>query len=466
MLVGIGVSIWLFANQTKYIGVVPKHHPAFGDITFEVGFVIAAVLYCVLFLALEADRGRRRRAGSRRVAGVTAVDPTADGSRSRSRRPGSGSAEGGIPIGGALIGADGTVLGRGHNRRVQDDDPSMHGETAAFRNAGRQPSYRGTTMVTTLSPCWYCSGLVRQFGITPGRHRRGAHVLRRPRLAGRERRRGRAARRPGVRADDDRLHRRLPRAVERGHRRRLTPASTARIGRKLSPGEKNLPIPAGRIGDSQLVASRYSGWRPKVEVVPSDVSTRKNRSSGKPGPKQDRTDAQRRAGSAAQERLAARRAADAARRASQARRKRILTIVAPIVAVAVLVGGFVAVKAATGAGSPKSGQAATVAAAAVITDVTSVPSATLDAVGAGTATSVPKSVDATALTAGGKPEILYVGAEYCPYCAAERWAMVVALSRFGTFTEPRQTASSTSDVYPSTHDLLRSTARRSPAHIG
>ncbi|QNS04789.1 nucleoside deaminase [Streptomyces xanthii] len=75
-------------------------------------------------------------------------------------------AEGGIPIGAALYGADGTLLGRGHNRRVQDDDPSVHGETDAFRNAGRQRSYRGTTMVTTLSPCWYCSGLVRQFGIS------------------------------------------------------------------------------------------------------------------------------------------------------------------------------------------------------------------------------------------------------------------------------------------------------------
>jgi len=77
-----------------------------------------------------------------------------------------GLAEGGIPIGAALFGADGILLGRGHNRRVQDDDPSMHAETAAFRNAGRQRSYRGTTMVTTLSPCWYCSGLVRQFGIS------------------------------------------------------------------------------------------------------------------------------------------------------------------------------------------------------------------------------------------------------------------------------------------------------------
>ncbi|GAB2470400.1 nucleoside deaminase [Jatrophihabitans fulvus] len=74
--------------------------------------------------------------------------------------------EGGIPIGAALVGADGTVLGRGHNRRVQQDDPSIHGETDAFRNAGRQRTYRGTTMVTTLSPCWYCSGLVRQFGIS------------------------------------------------------------------------------------------------------------------------------------------------------------------------------------------------------------------------------------------------------------------------------------------------------------
>ena len=74
--------------------------------------------------------------------------------------------EGGIPIGGALFAADGTVLGRGHNRRVQLGDPSIHGETDAFRNAGRQRTYRGTTMVTTLSPCWYCSGLVRQFGIS------------------------------------------------------------------------------------------------------------------------------------------------------------------------------------------------------------------------------------------------------------------------------------------------------------
>jgi cytosine deaminase len=73
--------------------------------------------------------------------------------------------EGGIPIGSALFDAGGNLLGRGHNQRVQRDDPSAHAEVEAFRNAGRRRSFRDTIMVTTLSPCWYCSGLVRQFGI-------------------------------------------------------------------------------------------------------------------------------------------------------------------------------------------------------------------------------------------------------------------------------------------------------------
>jgi len=76
-----------------------------------------------------------------------------------------GLAEGGIPIGAALFHANRRLLGAGHNRRVQDGDPSVHGETDAFRKAGRQRSYRNTIMVTTLAPCWYCSGLVRQFKI-------------------------------------------------------------------------------------------------------------------------------------------------------------------------------------------------------------------------------------------------------------------------------------------------------------
>jgi cytosine/creatinine deaminase len=77
-----------------------------------------------------------------------------------------GLAEGGIPIGAALFASDGRLLGRGHNRRVQDDDPSLHAETDAFRRSGRRRAYRDTVMVTTLAPCWYCSGLVRQFGIS------------------------------------------------------------------------------------------------------------------------------------------------------------------------------------------------------------------------------------------------------------------------------------------------------------
>lgn len=95
---------------------------------------------------------------------ISAIDPAAmlavalDEARA-------GYAEGGVPVGAALFAADGTLLGRGRNRRVQDDDPSTHGETAAFRAAGRRPTYRDTTLATTLSPCWYCSGLILQFGI-------------------------------------------------------------------------------------------------------------------------------------------------------------------------------------------------------------------------------------------------------------------------------------------------------------
>src|SRR5580700_9836929 len=76
-----------------------------------------------------------------------------------------GLAEGGIPIGAAIFDASGKLIGAGHNRRVQNGDPSLHGETDAFRNAGRKRSYRNLIMVTTLAPCWYCSGLVTQFQI-------------------------------------------------------------------------------------------------------------------------------------------------------------------------------------------------------------------------------------------------------------------------------------------------------------
>lgn len=75
-----------------------------------------------------------------------------------------GLSEGGLPIGAAIFRQDGSVVGSGHNRRIQNEDPSLHAETDAFRNTGRQRSYRDLIMVTTLAPCWYCSGLIRQFG--------------------------------------------------------------------------------------------------------------------------------------------------------------------------------------------------------------------------------------------------------------------------------------------------------------
>jgi len=75
-----------------------------------------------------------------------------------------GLSEGGIPIGAAIFNRQGELISSGRNRRVQQGDPSIHGETDAFRRAGRQRSYRDLIMVTTLAPCWYCSGLVRQFG--------------------------------------------------------------------------------------------------------------------------------------------------------------------------------------------------------------------------------------------------------------------------------------------------------------
>ena len=73
--------------------------------------------------------------------------------------------EGGVPIGAALFDANGKLLGAGRNRRLQHNDPAMHAETDAFRRAGRRAHYQDAIMVTTLAPCWYCSGLIRQFRI-------------------------------------------------------------------------------------------------------------------------------------------------------------------------------------------------------------------------------------------------------------------------------------------------------------
>jgi creatinine deaminase len=109
-----------------------------------------------------------RAVTSGNIAGVT-VSPVVPGPHEMLavalEQARAGAAQGGVPVGAALFAADGTLLGAGQNRRVQDGDPATHGETAAFRAAGRRPDYAGTTMVTTLSPCFFCAGLIRQFRI-------------------------------------------------------------------------------------------------------------------------------------------------------------------------------------------------------------------------------------------------------------------------------------------------------------
>jgi hypothetical protein len=156
---------------------------------------------------------------------------------------------------------------------------------------------------------------------------------------------------------------------------------------------------------------------------------------------------------AARERVAAMRA----EQARAARRRRVLLAGGSIGVVVVLLVALVVAKAA-GLGSGGSGGSTTsaqpaAASTAVVTAVTGVPQATLDKVGAGTVQAVPRKVDAPALTSGGKPKVLYVGAEYCPFCAAQRWPVVVALSRFGTWTGLGQTTSASDDVYPDTSTL-------------
>lgn len=156
------------------------------------------------------------------------------------------------------------------------------------------------------------------------------------------------------------------------------------------------------------------------------------------------------------ERRAARRAAEAAAAAAQARRDRrarLTRVVAPIAAVLLVVVVLVVVKLANGGNKLESGQRGAPAAATVIQQVTHVPTATLDTVGIGSVKTAPTALSGAALTQNGKPQVLYIGAEYCPFCAAQRWGVVVALSRFGTFTNLGQTASSPSDVHPNTATL-------------
>jgi hypothetical protein len=156
----------------------------------------------------------------------------------------------------------------------------------------------------------------------------------------------------------------------------------------------------------------------------------------------------------AEKRLAAERAAAArARLATAQRRRRMWLVGGAVLAVLAVIGALVIVKVAVGGTEPKSGKKATTATSSLIKDLSSVPAASFDAVGRGSAQAGPSPITAAPLQSGGKPRVLYVGAEYCPYCAAERWAMALALTRFGTFSKLGTTASSPSDVYPNTATL-------------
>lgn len=154
---------------------------------------------------------------------------------------------------------------------------------------------------------------------------------------------------------------------------------------------------------------------------------------------------------AIRDRQAAQRALAEASGARAARRRRLLSVLGPIGAVLLVVAVLVVVKLAGDSGTPKSGDRASAAAAAVIQDLTGVPAATFDAVGVGTSKPAPKPINDELALQDGKPRVLYIGAEYCPYCAAERWPMIVALSRFGTWSGLKQSSSPPApEAFPNT----------------
>ncbi|HEY0692196.1 MAG TPA: DUF929 family protein [Kribbella sp.] len=134
------------------------------------------------------------------------------------------------------------------------------------------------------------------------------------------------------------------------------------------------------------------------------------------------------------------------------RRRRLLSAGAAVAVVVAVIAGLIIAK-LSGAGASTPSAASGLASSQVMTDVTSVPAATLNKIGVGSAQGGPQHITAPALTQAGKPKVLYVGAEYCPFCAAERWPVVVALSRFGTFTNLGVTSSASNDVYPNTPTL-------------
>ena len=152
---------------------------------------------------------------------------------------------------------------------------------------------------------------------------------------------------------------------------------------------------------------------------------------------------------AAREKAAAMREAD---RRAEARRRNLLVAGTAVVVVLILFAVTIAVKLASKP-TAAAGTAAVPASASLVSKVTSVPASVLSSVGAGGVSNPLTVAKGPSLTDGGRPLVVYLGAEYCPYCAAERWSMVVALSRFGTFSGLKTTHSSSTDTYPNTSTL-------------
>ena len=210
------------------------------------------------------------------------------------------------------------------------------------------------------------------------------------------------------------------------------------------------PGPPAGAGPGRLRAGSYAepGVVGNLSARLTDYGSVSPRKTPRPGPKSSG------APSSAQQRLAAERAAAArARIADAQRRRRLFAVGGSVLAIIVVVGGLLIARLATGGNSAKSGTKATAAGSQLVTRISAVPQSVFDTIKTGSATGRPSAVNAPALTQKGKPLVLYIGAEYCPYCAAERWSVAAALSRFGSLHNVGQTASSPSDVYPSTPTL-------------
>ena len=196
------------------------------------------------------------------------------------------------------------------------------------------------------------------------------------------------------------------------------------------------------------------------------MSAKRGGSAARPGPSRvSAPTAAQRKRLAAQRRLTAQRAVAAEASARVVRRRRLIVVLAPVAAAIAVVAILVTVKVWSGSSGPRSGIKAVPASQSVVAAVTRVPPAVLDQIGTGDLTTRPTALTGAPLKADGRPRVLFVGAEWCPYCAAERWPLVVALSRFGTFTGLGEVTSSPSDVFPNTATLTLHGASYSSKYV-